>query len=396
VPLNSDRSKRLDFAVQQSSAASEMGKQPVVIGGIKEMLSVYKLSTDLLAFNIRNGRFVAELEAREKQLGRRLDPLVAEDQQMIRNLLIELDPAATEALKRDLKSVGQTSPGIITHDGYVINGNRRMAILQILHNDEPTGKFQYLEVHRLPPDVGEKDLWRIEAGLQLSRDSRLEYGPVNDLLKIRQGINAGLTYDEIAATLYGITGPEEVQEKDKRLVLIESYLEYIGDPRSHNRVKGFVEHFINLQDFLKWLDKQSVKATERQKWLLRAFELIRAGVPHMEIRRLRAVALSEAAKKHFLASIQPKEGARTQEQEQKTRENVTSEFDIVKDYVELDEQAKKPEQLLNKAIRALETLLNHKSDIAANADLHDGIASIQKMAGELTAACSKKIARKRS
>lgn len=269
--IKSERSKRIDAAINQPSARSDVGKWSVVIAGRRELLPVYRLPTALLAFNIRNGRFAAELKAKERQLGRMLDPLVPDDEQIIQNLLINLDPGATELLKQDIKAIGQTDPGIITHDGFVINGNRRLAILHVLHAEDRTGRFEYLEVVRLPLDVSEKDLWRIEAGLQLSRDKRLEYGPVNDLLKIREGLNAGLTPDEIAAALYGVEGAEEITAKDERLKLIDSYLEYVGEPGAYTRVEGFVEHFINLQDFLRWLQRQRVSAKERSEWLLERF-----------------------------------------------------------------------------------------------------------------------------
>src|SRR5437879_6108186 len=133
----SERSRRIEAAVDLPSAKSEAGKSPVVIAGKKELLQVYRLPTSLLAFNIRNGRFAAELRAKEHQLGRGLDPLVSEDEEVIQALLVNLDPGATELLKQDIKAIGQTDPGIITHDGFVINGNRRLAVLHLLHDEDP-------------------------------------------------------------------------------------------------------------------------------------------------------------------------------------------------------------------------------------------------------------------
>ena len=39
--------------------------------------------------------------------------------------------------------------------------------------------------------MDERDLWRIEAGLQFAKDFRLEYGPVNELLKLKEGLERG-------------------------------------------------------------------------------------------------------------------------------------------------------------------------------------------------------------
>jgi hypothetical protein len=389
APLKSDRAERINAAIKHPSAQSEMGKHPIIVGGERKMYEVYRIPISLLAFNIRNGRFAAELRAKEKQLGRHLDPLLTEDEEITRRLLLDLDSAATELLKQDLKRIGQTDPGIITHDGFVINGNRRMAVLQDLHTEDSTGKFEALEVQVLPEGVSEKDLWRIEAGLQLSRDKRLDYGPVNDLLKIREGLNSGLKAEEIAATLYGLKDAEEVKEKDQRLALIDNYLEYIGEPDEYTKVNRAVEHFINLQDLLRHLDKQGVKKTEQHKWLLIAFEMIRAGMGHMDIRMLRKIAASEAANSHILKTIKPKAGKRDEKEEKDARANTIDQFGIAKDYVENEEDAKKPDALLSKAKRAIETLLKHKTDVVAKKELHDGVTSLAKMLNELAAECER-------
>lgn len=396
MPLNSERSKKIEAAIHQPSAESEVRKAPVIIGGQKKMLEVYRLPISLLTYNIRNGRFAAELMARERELGRKLNPLQPQDHAEIQALLLNLDPGATELLKRDLRAVGQTDPGIITHDGHVINGNRRMAILSQLHKEDGTGKYEYLEVQRLPPDISERDLWRIEAGLQLSRDKRLEYGPVNDLLKIREGINAGLKYDEIAATLYGIDGGKEVQEKEKRLALIDSYLDYIGEPGTYLRANGLVEHFINVQDFLRWLDRQDVKPRERHNWLLRAFEMIRAELPHVELRKLRSIYESERAHKHFLTAIVPMSGKRSADVQDEVSATVKEQFEVARDYQELEQDAKRPQSILSKATRAMEALLKHKRAVASDTSLHVDVSAILRMAEELVAECEKGRARRKS
>lgn len=388
-PIKSDRSRVIQAAIKEPSAKSEMGRHPVVVGGEKKLLDVYKLRTKLLAYNIRNGRFAAELRAKEKQLGRHLDPLLPEDEEIIRNLLLALDDSATELLKADLRKVGQTDPGIITHDGFVINGNRRMAVLYLLHGEDPSGKYESIEVQVLPEGVSEKDLWRIEAGLQLSRDSRLEYGPVNDLLKIREGLKSGLTAAEIKATLYGIRNEDEVKEKDARLTLIDNYLEFVGEPEDYTKVKGIVEHFINLQDLLRRLKKNGVAGAERHKWLLRAFELIRSGAGHMDIRLLRNIAASETAKAHFLKTVTPKPGFRKTKEDEETKALVKEQFSIAKDYVVLEGEVAKPERLVSRAQRAISTLLKHKKEVVANESLHAGVLEIATMIDDLAHDCRK-------
>jgi hypothetical protein len=389
-PLKSDRAQRIAAAIKQDTARSEMGKHPIVVGGTKQLFEVHKLPTALLAYNIRNGRFAAELKAKERELKRSLDPLLPEDEAVIRDLLLNIDPSATHLLKEDLKKVGQTDPGIITHDGFVINGNRRMAILQELHKAHPSGKFEYLEVQVLPKDIGDKDLWRIEAGLQLSRDKRLDYGPVNDLLKIREGLNAGLKPNEIAATLYGVKNAEEVIQKDERLKLIDTYLDFIGENDNYTKANAKVEHFINLQDFLRYLEKQGVKAGERLKWELVAFELIRANVTHMEIRKLRDIYNTEQAARYLVKTVRPHQGKREVKTEQTAEINTRDQLEVAKDYVQNQKDAKRPEALLDKAGRAIEILLKHKHDVVKRKDLHTRVKQLASDLQTLASECKGK------
>ena len=351
------------------------------------MHPVYRLPIRLLAFNIRNGRFAAELKARERELKRQLNPLDASDAAIIRDLLLKQDPNATEVLKEDLKKVGQTEPGIITHDGFVINGNRRMAILYELHTGEASGRFEFLDVQILPPQIDDKDMWRIEAGLQLSRDKRLVYGPVNDLLKIREGLNAGLSPDEIAATLYGGGGPEEIREKDELLKLIDSYLTYINKPEDYVHVQRMVEHFINLLNFQQWLQKKAgATPRDRHKWLLIAFEMIRSGkFGHMKIRELRDVYATKDSREHLESTITPDPA---KEMTDPVTQDIVENFDTATEYVELEKDIKKPERLSSRAERAIQALVKHKKDVAREKKLHKRITLLHNLIGELEKACS--------
>jgi len=202
-------------------------RRAIEIMGKKEVLDVYRLPTTALYYNIRNGRFAAELQEKEAELGRKLDTNNPDDANTIREILLSQNKAETDVLKKDIKAKGQIDPGLITYDGQVINGNRRMAILEQLFSETSNPKFEFLEIQVLPKAVDEKGIWRIEAGLQLSRDKRLDYSPINQLLKIDEGISAGLTPAQIASTYYGKVIEKDIKKDHARLKLIHEYLQYI-------------------------------------------------------------------------------------------------------------------------------------------------------------------------
>ena len=133
--------------------------------------------------------------------------------------------------------------------GRLLNANRRMAILSALHDETHDPKFEYLRVARLPKDVDEQDIWRIEAGLQFAKEFRLDYSPINELLKLKEGRDSGLSPADISQTLLGRYTPNGDDEKLSILKLIESYLVFIGRPGQYHMVKEEhnVEKFNSLQ-----------------------------------------------------------------------------------------------------------------------------------------------------
>src|SRR5207245_2353888 len=151
-----------------------------------------------------------------------------EDAKVIQTLLLEQNKKETAELKESLREHGQLEEGIITFDGAVINANRRMAVLSELHQETSDPKFEFLKVARLPKNVDESDIWRIEAGLQFAKDLRLEYGPVNELLKLREGKSKGLSPKQISHFLMGRYSADDVEGRLRVLDLIDSYLEYVG------------------------------------------------------------------------------------------------------------------------------------------------------------------------
>lgn len=72
-----------------------------------------------------------------------------------------------------LESANQTEPLLITADGVIVNGNRRLAAMRELVGEVPA--FSKVLVQLLPYYLDDKDLRRIEAKLQMAVDFRLKY-----------------------------------------------------------------------------------------------------------------------------------------------------------------------------------------------------------------------------
>jgi len=278
-----------DYLKEHKNIAYTNRQEPYEIAGKRVNLDVIRLPINLLYYNIGNGRFAAELHEFEASEGRHLEPEKPKDALKIEELLLKdkTKTERTEWLKNDIVRVGQLYPATITHNGYIINGNRRAAILNQLFKEKGDSQFSFLEAVRLPPDVSSKDLWRFEAGFQLAVELKADYGPVNELLKIKEGKECGLQLQEIALILGGDNTIDKVKQKLRVLTLVEDYLRYFGQDNRYSTVERRVEHFINLDNIMHRAQWKNLTTQDQENLVLHAaYHLIHdADVAHLQIRQ---------------------------------------------------------------------------------------------------------------
>src|SRR5439155_16118188 len=100
----------IERRIDQNHGARLQRREPFELNGKPQELEVFRLPIDLLRYNIRNGRFAAELKEREAQLSRRLSPEVGLDALEIEKLLLKKSDQA-EWRKADINSARQLRPG---------------------------------------------------------------------------------------------------------------------------------------------------------------------------------------------------------------------------------------------------------------------------------------------
>lgn len=363
MKIISERAKEIEAFICKSK---EVGKWPLEIAGEKKILPFYRFRLGLLRYNVKNGRLAMERRAWEKENERNLDSLDKEDAKIIRELLLELDKKETDSLREDILKKGQMEPGVISFDGFIINGNRRFAVLEDLHfNKDSSGKWEYLEAVILPEDIGEKDLWKIEAGLQLSKDKVAEYHPVNELLKIKEGIEANLKPNEIAAAMYGRT-IEYVEDALERLHLIDDFLEFFVQPSNYNLIKkfGYHEYFQDLQKYvLKAGRREGLPRKEIAKRLQYTFAILRANtlltkpegkqkaITHWDIRKFGKIFGDAQAEGAYLEHL-----GKAKRLQDVPPNVIIDDFKNAEEELDFKEQHDEPVKLVEKAIKALERI----------------------------------------
>jgi len=373
-------------------------------------LRIYRLPLDYLYYNIRNGRFAAEYRELVKTEGGSLKPELKQDAEKIKNLLLSLDKNETERTYQDIKIRGQWNCGLITDDGYVVDGNRRMSIISKLYDDTGSDTWKYIDVARLEEPISAEDLWKIEAGIQLGKDEIVRYGPINELLKLREGKNTGLSLKELVTTLYGYESESEIEERLDRLTLIEQYLIFIGKPEKYSEAKNKVEHFINLQSIIQECKKREYDPDLISGIKKVTFQLIKEGIPHLEIRKIRQMveknltdAISEISvaandlkptkpsdvKPEDLIDDEVKDIVNEFREEEKEISVTEAYFINAKDILDVDLNQGKETLLLSRAEKNLRPLLDYKGNELSTPSSVETINKIFHYAEELKKKYSK-------
>jgi len=352
MDINTERAKELaEYVAAHPEQEEKEIREPVFLGGKNQYLKVYRIPIKLLIFNIRNGRFASELLSKERELCHPLDATKSEDASILMEILLNQKPDETEVLKESIREHGQLHPGLVTFDGAVINANRRMAVISKLHEETGKEQFEYLKAAMLPKGVGAKELWRIEAGLQFAKDLRLEYGPVNELLKLREGIKHNLTPTEISNTLEGRFTAKDVENRLKILDLIDSYLKSIGKENEYMsfQAERVVEQFNSLQDNVLIPLRRKLGEKEGNKAALEviplAFRLIDSQqVDYRDIRKLKGIMLNSNAKKVILTDFNPTDT------KVNTLFRLSEKFNVAEEMVEATNDHGRPKLLVEKAL----------------------------------------------
>jgi hypothetical protein len=255
--------------------------------GEKRKLPVVRIPVSELQFNVELGRLILDrlTVVHTDERGGPEDPAV---QGSIEQKVLDLPESAE--LRRLIARDGQLQPGVITADGYVINGNRRLAVLRQLYRETGDERFGYMDVAVLPTDADRRELFLLEAGLQMTPESRVRYGPVTTALQIERGLTElKLDKSEVAHAMN--MEDSEVNDYLERLALMTEYLEFVGHPGDYGSLEGRVEgegqgknqHFIEIQ---KLKDQHSGKSYW-EPMLRQLFLLVRANTSFHEIRKIK-------------------------------------------------------------------------------------------------------------
>lgn len=145
-----------------------------------EHLPILCIHQSVPKYRLENGRTASAqdeyIALHDKDKNFFLDGENLEAQVAQHELLLELSFKSDLRKKFEDPKNHQIDPILLDHEGFVLNGNRRLATWRHLYINDPLKYmgFEYIDVVVLPP-LEEEDLDKIEAALQIEKDIKADY-----------------------------------------------------------------------------------------------------------------------------------------------------------------------------------------------------------------------------
>ena len=206
-------------------------KKVVVPGATGDNIyEVYQIPLNLLYYNDQNGRINTAYKKYKSIHG----PLEPEKGNSNYNKIFEefIYESNKQALDDTLDSIikkGQQEAGVVLPDGRIIDGNRRFTALRKHQEKEGIEKYFNAIVVRLDSKskVDEKSIKTLELDLQLGREEKVHYDPVDRIFDVYNTINI------------------------EKLMSIEEYRDASGAKNTRGinrdiRLAGLIERFIEI------------------------------------------------------------------------------------------------------------------------------------------------------
>lgn len=168
-----------------------------------------------------------------------------------------------------LREEQQTERILITSSGIVVNGNRRLAAMRELFDEDSTqySRFNYVDCIVLPEDTSPAELIEIEAALQGKPETKLDYDWVGDCQLIKRLQSIGKKPADIAARLHRKL--PEIKNSLAALVEADLYLkEWVKTPDEYSRVKDGEQFFKDIPAQLKDKSPSLTEASRLIAWHL--------------------------------------------------------------------------------------------------------------------------------
>lgn len=233
--------------------------------GQTQDMPVYRVPISMLFYNDMNGR-IATFISQYKAEG---NDITALDNDEYNNKIAEFIKASStkerfKKTKEDIRMNTQKEVGVVLTDGRIIDGNRRFTCLRELFQETGDARFEYFEAVVLPaPSDSDINGWKainsLELELQIGTDEKVDYSPIDWLVKVYQDIVKGHYYTEQEYVRLTKYSPSDVKKMIVKAELMEDFLEFFNKPEQF-----FIAKRLELDGPLTELVKVRRKLNDRE------------------------------------------------------------------------------------------------------------------------------------
>ena len=273
-------------------------------------LYVYQIKHEDLWYNIENTRFLSQKEKLEFQKKRLLD--ARKDIDDLEDFLLH-NPSygdqTTKEITASIRAEGVRDPLIISEDGVVWNGNRRLSVVKWLLKHEYDSKYEYVPVVRLP-SLEYNELKDLEGRLQIKKLYKQDYGTIEIRCRVRQAQDRDKwPMDKIAHSFGDRFKESELKIFVEEINVIDEYLRRVNREKDYEYIytkggkkKGGAEIFITATSAIRREEKiLKNNQTELNKIKTLYFQQVhQPNVSHDTVRIFRDIMTDKQSRTEFL------------------------------------------------------------------------------------------------
>jgi ParB-like chromosome segregation protein Spo0J len=268
------REAKLQASVQASSETRDFYD----FRNQKTQLKLVRIASDLLVYRMENFRTYIDQHSIIIRDQKPTDFFLAgQENESVQQLQHEILAQLARKGRADsvtpvidvLKTEKQREPLLITNRGVVVNGNRRLAAMRELLDEDRTAnaEFTHVDCLVLPADVTPEEIVDIEARLQAKPETKLDYDWIGDCLLIQKLLDLGRTPAQVAERLN--RKPAEIRNSLAALgeanVYLKDWAKAQGD---YTRVRDAEQFFKDLPGLVHPKEEGLAEASRVIAWNL--------------------------------------------------------------------------------------------------------------------------------
>lgn len=168
-----------------------------------------------------------------------------------------------------LKAERQRQPILISRRGVVVNGNRRLAAMRSLYEEDPSlyREFTNIKCQILPATATETDIVEVEVRLQMKQRTELDYDWINECIAIRELRDSGRPMKELMALMN--KKKVEIEDAINALTEADLYLaEWLNQSGNYEAIEDAKQLFFDIGENVKTKTGESQEVSRRIAWLL--------------------------------------------------------------------------------------------------------------------------------